>query len=234
MSENPENPPKKSLEAPKLIASGTPVSHRVEKPWRSFRIFQKEKQFLAKLTSLAELSAPEKLAVILGVATQNELPEIARRAGLSKLEDEFLVLTAALISAEEKRWIPLLRKFLAEHGWKADLRGSPTKHPLELADRRRGEIIDGIVTDLKKGFDLKLKEKEKARKGYLGSNEVIKPKLQKLGYDDAQANAILRGRKLHTAACYYYLKKHEPEGVSRSILNSYERYSKSKVHHPHR
>jgi hypothetical protein len=230
MSENPENPPKRSVEAPKLIASGTPVSHRVEKTWRSFRIFQKEKQFFAKLTSLAELPAPDKLAVILGVATKNELPEIARRAGLSKLEDEFLELIAALISAEEKRWIPLLRKFLADHGWKADLRGSPTKHPVELADRRRGEIIDGIVTELEGGFALKLK----ARKGYLGSNEVIKPKLQKLGYDDAQANAILRRRKLSSAACDYYRTIHEPKRPLRSILNSYGRYSKSKVHQSRR
>jgi hypothetical protein len=84
-----------------------------------------ENAFLEKLIVLAELPAPEKLTSIIEIASQKQLPEIARRAELSGLENEFLALASAVIASPEKRWIRLLHTFLASHGWKADLRGSP-------------------------------------------------------------------------------------------------------------
>jgi hypothetical protein len=227
MTDHPKKPP----ETAKLIVLedriSRRISHRVEKPWRKFKSFRKEQQFEEHLTSLAGLPSGDRLVTILEIAERNQLPEIARRATPSPLENEFLALIAALISSPEKNWVQLLRDFLADHGWKAELRGSPPKHPLELTDRRRGEKIDEIVPRLKKGFDLKSKEKRK--RGYSSSSEVIGPKLHNLGYDDQEIEAILRRRELHSAACYVYRSKHEPQVTPKTILNSYERFSKTKV-----
>jgi hypothetical protein len=231
MSELGTMPKRKKLKArrARLIAlhSAGGVTHRVKKTWRSFEDFRKESQFEDYLLSLAELPALEELAKINALAIQNELPEISRRAKLSRLEDEALALLRSVISSPERYWIRSLRTFLKNHGWKADLRGSPKKHPLELEDRRRGEIIVPILPRLKKGFDLKLREKKKP--GYLSDNDVIKPKLRNLGYDDEEIQAILRGRELHSAACYYYRTKYEPQVPPKTILNSYRRFLKMKV-----
>ena len=112
MTDHPKKPP----ETAKLIALGDRISHRishsVEKPWREFEDFQKEQQFEEYLESLADLPSSARLAVTLEVAKQNQLPEIARRAGLSSLENEFLNLIAGLISSPRKSWTPLLSDFL--------------------------------------------------------------------------------------------------------------------------
>ena len=63
----------------------------------------------------------------------------------------------------------------------------------------------------------------------MSSNEVIEPKLRNLGYNAQEIEAILRGRELHSAACYFYRLKYEPRVTPKTILNSYERFSKRKV-----
>jgi hypothetical protein len=170
MTDHPKKPP----ETAKLIALGDRISHRVEKPWRTFKGFRKEQQFEEHLTSLAGLPSGDRLAAILEVAKQNQLPEIARRAVLSPLENEFLNLIAALIAEPRKSWNRLMSNFLKAHRSEAELRGSPKKRPLEMTDRRRGEKIDEIMPQLKEGFALKSKEKKNI--GYLSSNEVIESK----------------------------------------------------------
>ena len=182
---------------------------------------------MALLESLASLPAPDKLPRIHSIANECGIPEIWRRATLSPLEDGFLMLFATIISNPEKEWIRTLGVFLGSHGWKVDLRGSPKKHPIELKDRIRGEIIDGIKAHLKPGFDLKLTEKKK--RGISTDNEEIEKKLRKLKYSAAMIRAIMKGRNLDNAACYYYWMKRERKKRPKSILNSYRQYLKIKA-----
>src|ERR1700693_3861868 len=112
-------PTTKRLKEAKLIISsapGQPVSHRVEKPWRSVNTLRKERKFQGTLLALAELPAPDKLARITALAIREQLPGSAGRARLSRLEEEFLALTAALTSSSAKRLPPLVRGFLEAHG----------------------------------------------------------------------------------------------------------------------
>jgi hypothetical protein len=184
----------------------------------------KENEFREKLTALAELPAPEKLTAILEIASQNQLPEITRRAELSALENEFLALISAVIASPEKRWIRLLHAFLASHGWKADLRGSPKKQPKDLEDFRRGPKIERVMAQLKRGFELKKALIKK--RGYSSDKSEIRAKLRGSGYPKDKIDAIIDGRVLHTAACLYYRRRFEPHVSVKAILNSYERFSK--------
>jgi hypothetical protein len=151
----------------------------------------KENEFREKLVALAELPAPEKLTAILEIASQKRLPEIARRAELSVLENEFLALASAVIASPEKRWIRLLHDFLASHGWKADLRGGPKKQPLDLKDSRRGPEIERVIAQLKRGFELK--KALMKRKGYSSDKSEIRAKLRGSGCQDNEIEAIMEG-----------------------------------------
>jgi hypothetical protein len=184
----------------------------------------KENEFREKLVELAELPAPEKMTAIIEIASQKQLPEIARRAELSGLENEFLALASVVITSPEKEWIRFLHDFLASHGWKADLRGSPKKQPTDLKDSRRGPAIERVMAQLKRGFELK--KTLMKRKDYWSDKSEIRAKLRGSGCQDDEIEAIMEGRALQSAACHYYRTHFEPHVSLKTILNSFERYSK--------
>jgi len=202
--------------------------HAVDKPDRTLPIWRKEWEFLYTLRSLADLPLGlEKLDRIDKISEKTKIREIWRRARLSRLECEFLTLISALISANEKQWIPLVKNFLKAYGWKADLRGAPKIDQEALIAFKRGPNIEKIKKSLEGGFNLKLQEK--ARSGYASGNDEIADKLKKLKYDDNAIRAILRGRILDTAACYYYRIVEEPAvHYPKTILNSYRKYQRMK------
>jgi hypothetical protein len=202
--------------------------HAVEKPRRTLDIWRKEMEFLSTLESLADLPLGlKKLDRIDKISEKTKISEIWRRARLSHLECEFLTLVSALISSNEKQWIPLVKYFLKAYGWKADLRGHPKVDQEALTAFKRGPKIERIKESLERGVNLK--RKEKAKGGYVSENDEITDKLKKLGFDHNGVKAILRGRTLDTAACYYYKIVEEPTVHNpKTILNSYRKYLRMK------
>lgn len=205
------------------LASGPFVFHEVKKEGRTPERWRKESNFSQKLQALATLPPNDKLDEIDAVSERLKIPEIWRRARLSLLEHEFMALTDVLISSTEKQWIPVIKEFLKDHGWKADLRGRPKLAPENIAAMRRGPVIDEIARRLGRGFELK--EKLKKKKGYTSDDECLAPRIGELGYERNEIKAILKGRTLASAACIYYKLRYEPEVFNKkTILNSYQKY----------
>jgi hypothetical protein len=204
------------------------ISHVVERPFRDdVESFQREGRFIQRLLSYAGLPTPDKLPAIVEFAARTGITEVGKRAQLSLLEEEFVALMSVVVCSPQRKWQGLLRNFLEDNGWLADLRGGRKRRPVELSDYRRGAIIHKIALNLKAGFDLKARETK--LKNYSGDDSVIKERLRaKYEYSDIEVEAIISKRTLSSAACYCYIKEHHESRLGwKTILNSYERYNKS-------
>jgi hypothetical protein len=195
---------------------------RAKHPWLSFKKFQELQQLMYKVEALAELPRREELPSILEASVQKELPVIQRRAYLSRLETEAMLLISALAFSPTDYWCNIVGQFLKQHGWEITLGGRPSVHPKEAVQLSRGCAIHSIERRMRPGLRMKQRARRDASEI---DRDQLAARLRCRGFGDLEIKCILQGRTPQDAACRFFQKAQTSVHLSlKTIRNSVARY----------